>query len=276
MSILTGKQFNKKYAGVQFVKLTNKWENHNGFQFKNGLNVDCIPFNIKSECSPGGIYFCRLDNFTKYINYGGLLMYFIRIVNIPDSAQIFEESNGKYKSDKIILSDRMAIFRNNELCMIAVKQNGDMLKYIERQTPENCLIAVQQNGYALQHVKQQTHEICLVAIKQNKYAFLLIQYDGTLLEFVKIQTPELCLIAVTQNGYALEYVKYQSPEICLVAVQQNGIALCHVKIQTPEICLAAVKQNGRAIRFAKIQTPELCYTAIAQDIRAIKYIIQRS
>ena len=87
--ILTGKEFNEKYTGVQFVKLTNQEENHNEFQFKDGLNVDNIPFNTEKECSAGGIYFCRFDNFTYYINYGYKNMYYIRNVIIPDDARVY-------------------------------------------------------------------------------------------------------------------------------------------------------------------------------------------
>ena len=80
--LLTGKEFNKKYAGVQFVKLTNKKENHNGYQFKDGLNVDNVPFCIDSECTPGGIYFCRFNNFVRWLSYNDKSMYFVRNVLI--------------------------------------------------------------------------------------------------------------------------------------------------------------------------------------------------
>lgn len=39
-SVLTGEEFNKKYQGKSFVKLTNEEENHNGYQFRTGLNVE--------------------------------------------------------------------------------------------------------------------------------------------------------------------------------------------------------------------------------------------
>ena len=49
MSVLTGKQFNEKYAGTKFVKLTNYSENHNNYKFKNGLNIDSVPFCTKNR-----------------------------------------------------------------------------------------------------------------------------------------------------------------------------------------------------------------------------------
>ena len=236
----TGKTFNKKYTGVQFVKLTNIDENHNGYQFKDGLNVDTIPFSTQRDCSPGGIYFCRIDNFVKYLKYGTKTMHFIRFVTIPDDAKVFQEHD-KYKSDKIILSERYNIFENEKICLEAVKQNSGVLKYIEHQTPEMCLIAVQKDGHALQYVKEQTHDLCLIAIRQNSGA----------LEYVKDQTSELCLIAVRKNGYNLEFVKNQTPEICLAAVKQKGCALQYVKDQdqTHDLCLIAVQQNSAALLY---------------------------
>jgi hypothetical protein len=55
--MITGTQFNEQYKDYKFVKLTSETENHNGFQFQTGLNVDHIKFNPMEECSPGGIYF---------------------------------------------------------------------------------------------------------------------------------------------------------------------------------------------------------------------------
>ena len=241
MSILTGKEFNEKYAGIKFVKLTNTEENHNGYQFKDGLNVDNIPFNTKYECSAGGIYFCRIDNFTKYLDYGKE-MYYMRNIIVPDDSQVFEESNGKYKSDKLILLDKSVIFENEDLCLEAVKQDGYALFYVKKQTPEICLVAVKQNGHALDYVEEQTPELCLEAVKRNGFA----------LQYVKEQTPEICLTAVQQNGDALQYVKEQTPEICLEAVKQDGHALEYVKEQTPEICLEASKQNYSVLKYNKI------------------------
>jgi hypothetical protein len=57
--VLPGKEFNKLNKGKQLIKLTNIEENHNGFQFNTGLNIDTVPFNPSGDCKPGGIYFCE-------------------------------------------------------------------------------------------------------------------------------------------------------------------------------------------------------------------------
>jgi hypothetical protein len=50
-----------------------------------------------------------------------------------------------------------------EICKLAVQQNGDALRYVKNQTEEICKLAVQQNGDALKYVKNQTEEICELA-----------------------------------------------------------------------------------------------------------------
>jgi len=41
------------------------------------------------------------------------------------------------------------------------------LKYVKNQTEEICLAAVKQNGEALKYVKNPTEEICLTTLNQN-------------------------------------------------------------------------------------------------------------
>jgi hypothetical protein len=38
------------------------------------------------------------------------------------------------------------------MCLEAVKQDGNSLKYVKEQTEEICLEAVKQNGYAIKYV----------------------------------------------------------------------------------------------------------------------------
>lgn len=100
------------------------------------------------------------------------------------------------------------IFKENPVYVKYKKilyENGFLLGYIDidNQTEELCKIAVQNDGYSLVHVKNQTDEICKLAVKQNGFA----------LQHVKNQTDEICNLAVYQNGHALEHVKNKTKEI---------------------------------------------------------------
>ena len=139
-----------------------------------------------------------------------------------------------------------------------IKNNPYQIIFIENNDEnynEICKLAVQQNGYTLQCIKNQTDEICKLAVQQN----------GLVLKFVKpeLMTDEICKLAVQQYGCALFYVKpeFMTDEICKLAVSKNGFALRYVnpELMTDEICKLAVQQNSYALKYVKpeFKTPEL-------------------
>ena len=89
--VYSGKEFNDITKGKRFVKLTVEGENHNGFQFKTGLNIDDKLFNPNGSCQPGGLYFCDFEFFGKYLNYNDKNCVNMRKVIIPDDAQVYIE-----------------------------------------------------------------------------------------------------------------------------------------------------------------------------------------
>jgi len=142
---------------MKYYKLFNKDEKHYGFKYHDGLNIDTNKFNPTGTCSKGGLYFfneVQLLNYHKYTNN----VYFIRQVTIPADAQVYHE-DGKSKADKLFLHKREKFdydnlkkyinFSNEEICKLAVQQNGNLLKYVKNQTSEICTLAVQQNGNLL-------------------------------------------------------------------------------------------------------------------------------
>ena len=269
-TILTGLEFNQQYGGKKFVKLTNRVENHNGYQFQTGLNVDSIPFNPKGQCRPGGIYFCLLEKIHLWLNYDIKSMIYARLVTIPDDARIYIETD-KFKADRLILGERQKIgdleqWKDPLYCLEAVREDGHALKFVVKQTEAVCLEAVKQEGNNLMHVLEQTREICLAAINNNTYA----------LAHVKDQTPELCLKAIEQSPDAVHYVKDQSKELCLEAIRQDPLALEYVKNQTPELCMEAVRQDPLALRYVKDQTPELCMEAIRGNPLAWRHVREQT
>ena len=77
-----------------YYKILNEDETHYGMQYKNGLNVDILPFNPSGDCTHGGIYFSRED-ILAFLGYG----IWIRKVTIPKDAKVYENpgypKNGK-------------------------------------------------------------------------------------------------------------------------------------------------------------------------------------
>ncbi|HBG8470868.1 TPA: DUF4116 domain-containing protein [Clostridioides difficile] len=160
--------------------------------------------------------------------------------------------------------------QRNNLYKKAVSKDGELLKYVKKQTEEICLLAVRENPWALIHVKRQTERICIEAVKQW----------GTILQFVKKQTPKICLEAVKQNSFALYYVKKQFEEVCIEAVKQDGDALKYIKKQTKELCLRAIENDVCSLQYVKwaelnlteFEVDEICKFALTQTSRALTYI----
>jgi len=91
---------------MDFYKILNKEECHNGLQYKFGLNIDILEFNPSGDCEPGGIYFSKEDIFA-FFGYGP----WIRKVTLPEDAQIYENPGKpkKWKADKVILDKKEKI-----------------------------------------------------------------------------------------------------------------------------------------------------------------------
>ena len=147
--LLSGKEFNKGYNDIQFIKLTNMQENHNDYQFKTGINTDIIKFNPTEECKAGGIYFCKQNDFFKWLSYGSYgskIMYWYREVIIPDHAQVYVEAE-KCKADVIILGDRKEISELWNSC-----------------SPDTQLNAIENDPYSIEHISNPTDELCLACL----------------------------------------------------------------------------------------------------------------
>ena len=137
-----------------------------------------------------------------------------------------------------------------------VEVNGCLLYYLDSSTKTNelCELAVKNNGMALMHViKSQTYttpsqDLCLMAVNNN----------GHSIQFVGHHFRSKCRdIAVTQNGCALRhFTKKEMSEISKdtlkKAICQNGCAIIYA---FPEKSMAEVLQNPTD------ETDQLFYTA---------------
>jgi hypothetical protein len=100
--VLTGKQFNEYFAPVMdYYKVTDVSENHNGLQFHDGLVEDIKPFDKNTDCDYG-IYFSHVpDNWTRLYNCSSRMCH-LRRVTLPNDAIVKIELN-KVKANKVIL-----------------------------------------------------------------------------------------------------------------------------------------------------------------------------
>ena len=286
----------------RFVKLTTKDCIHNGYEYKEGLNVLNGEFNTKSICAEGGLYFCEIIHIFRWLSYNGKEMYYIWDVILPDDALIVKMRLTS-KTNKFILKNKRYIWEDQECCKLIVQNDGMKLKNMINPSEDIYKLAIKQNGLAINYIPENIiksnigEKLCELAVKQNfnalkfiipeKQSFnickIALQNDGHTLQYISEQVFEMCKIAVSTNGLALKFVnkKYlygiHGEELCRIAIIQNCWALEFVpkEIQTFELCKLAVMSQGWTIKFVHNKTVDICKLAIMQNSNSLKYVIMK-
>ena len=104
-----------------FYKITNNTENHNGFQYKTGLNILDSKFDPSSNCG-GGLHFSNRENILHFIIFGDN----IRELVVPDDAKIVKIKGVplKYKTDKLILKkEKYPVYSRDTIQRLKLKVN---------------------------------------------------------------------------------------------------------------------------------------------------------
>lgn len=119
---LTGEEFNILYPSEK-VKLTKADNCHNGYMYKEGLNVLDGEFDTKRDCGPGGLYFCFKENYLQWCEYGMILNVNMWDVIIPNDAKIIVVGT-KVKTDKMILCNRRTVYSKKNFGIIVDSKKG--------------------------------------------------------------------------------------------------------------------------------------------------------
>jgi hypothetical protein len=180
-----------------------------------------------------------------------------------------------------------------ELCLAAVKQNSESLRYAppELRTMELCLAAVKQNGESLLYVPKelQTMELCLAAVEQNEAAWGYVQEElrdevakaaGLELEKLELQRLKRWLDFVRKNPSDFPRIpeKYRTREICLIAVESRGGVCAHIPtaLQSEEFFIEAVNvnTNGKALKYVpdEFRTLNVCLASVKKFPETIEYV----
>jgi hypothetical protein len=92
----------------KYFKIFNEEDNHHGFQYVDGLNIDSIPFNDNpnKSCVEGGLYFTDAEHICEFLQYGN----YIREVTLPDDAKVVKDGN-KWRADTLFLNERKDLIK---------------------------------------------------------------------------------------------------------------------------------------------------------------------
>ena len=167
---------------------------HNGIVYKEGQND--FSHHIDTNLLDSGLYFSDIYNVFKSLG---------QFLDVNETTIICKVVSAN--QHMIILADIMPLNvffdANPKIRLIAVKQNGYCLRFINDQTPEICIAAVTQHYYAMKYIKDLNKFFKLNPI----YRLVAVKENGLMLEFIQDQTPEICSFAIKQNPIALQFVK---------------------------------------------------------------------
>ena len=113
-----------------FFKITNNNECHNGYQYKNGLNILNVEFEPHGSCAIGGLYFTTEQYIFDFLDYGC----YLREVYLPEDCMwTIDPLGNKFRSNKIILGQRHSLVDLSTVKMLVEKgadfDNGAILVY---------------------------------------------------------------------------------------------------------------------------------------------------
>ena len=110
-----------------YFKITNKEENHNGFQYVDGLNILKDEFNNDPDqsCCKGGLYFTDAANIFKFLNYGIYLREVMLVTDNPNFKMVKDKIGDKWRANMIILDKRYDLF-NVDTFKYLVEKGADV------------------------------------------------------------------------------------------------------------------------------------------------------
>jgi hypothetical protein len=167
--------------------------------------------------------------------------------------------------------------QNFDICVTAIKQNINSIKFIKLKSPQLILEIVKVDGLLLKDLIIEVNKddrilydkICTKAVLQN----------GLALKYIKSQTFDMCIAAVKNNGKAIKYINLKLSDDIMeylseIAIKQNPLTLKYIKKQTINLSSMAITSDGLALKYVndKYKTEEICIAAVMTTSAAINYI----
>jgi len=296
MPYLSGAEFNATNTR-RLCKLTNVTSCHNGFQYREGLNIDHIPLSL-GHCSAGGLYLTYENCWYRWTSYGlsrpKMNMYYIWDVEIPDDATVITEDWTKLKATAIILSNcrpikeleawknptfqRLAtedldnygceynytffpnLTREQQLSMVS--RSGSLIRFIDNPPKEVQIQAVKNGPRSIEYIKEPSEEVQMLAIKGNPCS----------IEYIKEPSEEVQMLAIKGNPACIRYIKDPSKEAQIWAVKADPLCILYIKDPSKEVQIQAVKADPSRILSIKDPSEEVQIQAVKTDPFLIRYI----
>ena len=200
-----------------YFKITNSQENHNGFQYVDGLNILIEKFNENPDhsCCTGGFYFTDITNIFKFLNYGVFLREIKLPIDNPKFKMIKDKENDKWRTNLIILGKRYDLFTVNTFKYLI--KNGANIHadddYVFRYCAQNGHIAImdwfKNSGFeykyderAINHASQYGHIAVLDWFKNSYFEF---KYDKWTINYASLNGHIAVLDWFKNSGFKFKY-----------------------------------------------------------------------
>jgi hypothetical protein len=178
-----------------YYKILRSDLTHNGFVYKEGLNILKEPFFNDDFCGPGGLYFTDHHNMFKWLTLYDPLsindIYIAEVELLADSQIV--KMDDKFKTDKFILKN-IQTFSN--FLDANLQYLPSFIKNIKKIGWDFILFT----SYDI------NRRLSILSADDCKKA---VEYDPTTLEFIDAnkQTPELCIKAIKKDPNVIFYIK---------------------------------------------------------------------
>jgi hypothetical protein len=159
-------------------KLLHKNLEHRGFKYKEGLNVDHVPFTAYGDCEPGGLYYTDFAHIGMWFNVDYV---WIADVTVPADAHVHPGPRGdKWKADRIVLSNIRPLGpflaqQTDDVLYQWLLNSADQVNFFKAITPQPPSLAlkvVSESGCWLAHIDNPTLEMCVAAITEGGWHVL--------------------------------------------------------------------------------------------------------
>lgn len=155
----------------KYYKITNDQECHHGFQYKDGLNIDMLPFSHEGSCVAGGLYFTTAEYIINFFDYGSNVREIFLPTENPSFRMVMDPQGDKWRANMIILGKKYPL----SLIRIFLNSLNDFeisLKYydefIDKFTKnEDPFEKIQHNSQILEYISNNLSSL-LSLINNNK------------------------------------------------------------------------------------------------------------
>jgi hypothetical protein len=126
-----------------------------------------------------------------------------------------------------------------QLCMVALKRDGLVLRFIQPRTDLMYYVAINNNGMAIKYIlpTEQTETLGLIALKQNVKS----------IKYICNRTSEMWTWALKKNGAMIKYFDrddFTKYNLDSVTMQNIFLTLLQIAIEQNKVALVLAKENA--------------------------------